>query len=201
MGLDFSGLNASMAAFQRAAMPPPPPPEPTFWQRVGGYLATAGKWALHYLLAPGVALLLVAGAILLVSMGAKDLQIGGLLAKLFGKKSDNQAIDVANTVPTDRIGTDGKILPIGTPDSKGMTQAVVVPIENTGGLFSNPDTVTVTPPGTDTPIEVTLPDGVKASDVSQVVIVQPGKFVVTVKDSSGIPASRLDELVKKYGKS
>jgi hypothetical protein len=78
-----------------------------------------------------------------------------------------------------------------------MTQAVVVPIKNPG-MFSNPDTVVFTPPGETKPVEVQLPDGVKAKDVDTVVVVKPEKFVVTVKDKSGIPAKKVDDLLNKY---
>jgi hypothetical protein len=74
----------------------------------------------------------------------------------------------------------------------------VVPIEPSG-VLSNPNTVKFIPPGETTPKEVQLPDGVKANDVDKVIIVQPGKFVVTVKDSSGIDAQHIDALLAKYG--
>jgi hypothetical protein len=73
-----------------------------------------------------------------------------------------------------------------------------VPI-NPPGLFSNPTTVTFTPPGKTEPIEVKLPDGVRARDVDTVVVVSPTVTVVTVKDNSGVPTKRLDDLILKYG--
>ena len=173
--------------------------EPTFWGTVWAKLRAAGHWAAIHLAAPGVALIVIIVAVLLVSMGFKELQIGGLLGRLFGKKEpEHKAIDVANSVDPDRVDKDGKLIQPGTPDSKGQTQVVVVPIKDPG-LFSNPDTVTFTPPGKTDPIEVQLPDGVKARDVDKVVVVQPGKFVVTVKDNSGVPASKVDDLLAKYG--
>jgi hypothetical protein len=157
------------------------------------------RWMGVKLMAPGVALVVVAIAIVLVAMGVKELQIGGLLGWLFGKKDPEQkAIDIANTVPPHRVDPNGVLIPQGTPDSKGDTQAVVVPIQSPG-IFSNPTTVTFTPPGSDKPIEIQLPDGIKNKDVDKVIVVQPGKFVVTVKDSSGIPAQKVDDLLKKYG--
>lgn len=177
---------------------PEAPAEPTFWGTVWSKLRAAGHWAAIHLAAPGVALVIIIVAVLLVSMGFKELQIGGLLARLFGKKPEHQAIDVANSVDPDRVDRDGKIIQPGTPDSKGQTQAVVVPIKEPG-LFSNPDTVTFTPPGKTDPIEVQLPDGVKAKDVDKVVVVQPGKFVVTVRDDSAVPAKKVDDLLAKYG--
>lgn len=166
-----------------------------FWAKVKAIF----RWIGLNLLAPGAALVVVLVAIVLVSMGAKELQIGGLLAKLLGRKSPEQkAVDVANSVDPDRVDGEGRIISPGTPDSKGQTQAVVVPIHEPG-LFSNPNTVEFTPPGQTKPIEVQLPDGVTAKDVDKVVIVQPDKFVVTVKDSSGVPAAKVDDLLDKYG--
>jgi hypothetical protein len=173
---------------------PTPPPEPSFKDRFFGVL----KWLGRVFLAPGAALLVVVVAVALVALGLKNVQVGGILGLLFGKKKpEHDAIDVANSIPPDRVDANGKLIQPGQPDSKGMTQAVVVPIQSPG-IFSNPDTVVFTPPGHDKPIEVKLPDGVKANDVHQVVVVAPQKFVVTVKDTSGIQASHVDDLLKKY---
>ena len=173
----------------------PDDPKPTFWATVWAKL----KWVATQFFAPGVALVVIIVAILLVAMGWKELQIGGLLGKLFGKKDPEQrAIDVANSVSPDRVGPDGKLIPQGTPDSKGDTQAVVVPI-NDPGLFSNPDTVTFTPPGASKAVEIQLPDGVKAKDVEHVIVVSPEVTVVSVKDTSNIPAQKIDDLLTKYG--
>lgn len=174
-------------------------PEQTFWAAVWAKLKAIGKWMSVKIAAPGAALIIIVIAILLVSMGFKELQIGGILAKLFGKKDPEQkAIEVANTPPPDRVDSNGNLIPVGVPDSKGQTQIPVVPIEEPG-LFSNPDTVKFTPPGQTTPTEVKLPDGVKNKDVDTVIVVSPEKVVVTVKDTSGIPAKRVDDLLAKYG--
>lgn len=162
------------------------------------YLNLAWGWIRKYLLAPLPALIIVAVAIVLVVLGFKNVKIGGLLAKLFGKPEGQKAVDVANTVPEDRVDKDGKVIPVGTPDSQGITQAVVVPIE-TGGLFSDPTVIKVTPPGQDKPVVVHLPDGVKDSDVHQVVIVKPDIVAVTVKDSSKVTVKNVDDLLAKYG--
>jgi hypothetical protein len=172
--------------------------QPTFGGAVLDQLKKWGQWAAYKLLAPGVALLIIVGAVILVAMGAKNLQVGGLLSKLLGKADPEKVIDVANSVPSERVDPNGKIIAPGTPDSKGDVQAVVVPIEPSG-VLSNPNTVKFIPPGETTPKEVQLPDGVKANDVDKVIIVQPGKFVVTVKDSSGIDAQHIDALLAKYG--
>lgn len=161
-------------------------------------LVTSWAWIRKYLLAPLPALLLVAVAIFLIILGFKNVQIGGLLAKLFGKPEGKKAVDVANTIPKDRVDKDGRLIQPGTPDSKGITQAVVVPIE-TGGLFSDPTVVKVTPPGESKPVVIHLPDGVKDKDVDKVIIVKPEVFAVTVRDNSSVKGKDVDELLAKYG--
>ncbi len=137
-------------------------------------------------------------AFILVTMGFKELQIGGFLGRLLGRKpAEEGPLDVANSVPSDRIGPNGELIPPGTPDSKGDTQAIVVPIEEPG-MFSNPDEISFTPPGEDKPMDIGLPDGIKNKDVEQVIVVQPEVIAVTVKDDSGVPATEVDELLKKY---
>jgi hypothetical protein len=178
-------------------MAPQEPPEPSFWEVLWAKLVSFGKALMRFLIGPGAALVVVVVAILLVAMGVKNVQIGGILGKLLGKKSPGKkAIDVANSVPEGRVDKDGKIIPQGEPDSKGMTQAVVVPIKDPG-IFSNPDTVVFTPPGEEE-VEIELPDGVKAKDVDKVVVVKPGEFAVTVKDNSSVSTKDVDDLLKKY---
>jgi hypothetical protein len=157
------------------------------------------RWLSPKTLGIVLAVVVVVGAILLISMGFKELQVGGLLGWLLGKKpvDGSRTIEVANTIDPKRLDKDGNIIPIGKPDSKGDTQAVVVPIQ-TPGLFSDPKTVIFTPPGADKPTEVVLPDGVTNKDVDQVIVVTPSVIVVTVKDSSGVPAQTVDDLLKKY---
>jgi uncharacterized membrane protein YdfJ with MMPL/SSD domain len=82
---------------------PPPLPKLTFWDTTWNKIKAIGRWAARVFVSPGVALIVVVGALLLVALGVKNIQIGGLLGKLFGKKSpSNKAIDVANTIPKDR---------------------------------------------------------------------------------------------------
>lgn len=168
--------------------------EETFWQATWRWTKTIAR----KLLAPGVALLVIVGAVLLVALGFKELQIGGLLGKLFGKPDPaRKAIDIANTIPKGRVDENGNLIPVGQPDSKGIKQVQVVPIEEPG-LFSDPSTVKIKPPGAEEPIEVKLPDGVKAKDVDSVVIVSPEVTAVTVKDTSGVSAKTVDDLLAKY---
>lgn len=170
---------------------PPPPRRPI--------LASLCRFIRRYLIAPLPVLLLVVGAALLIAMGAKNVQIGGLLGKLLGKKVTQKAIDIANSIPPERIGSDGSLIPIGKPDSKGMVQAHVVAIEQPG-IFSDPKTVKVTPPGADEPIEVAVPDGVDANEVAQVVVIASKVTGVVVKNDSLVKGKEIDELLAKYGR-
>lgn len=170
-------------------------PKSSTWDKI----VSAAKWTLHNLLGPVLVIVVTMGAGLLVLLGLKDLKIGGLIGTLLGeKKPTDTAIGVANSIPSDRVDSSGKLIPIGTADATGMTQAAVVPILDLG-TFGNHNTVSFTAPGDSEPTEINLPTGVKSGDVEHVVVVQPGKFAVTVKDSSGIPASSIDDLLKKYG--
>jgi hypothetical protein len=156
-------------------------------------------WIRQYLIAPIPIIVVVAVAIVLVALGAKNVQVGGILAWLTGKKTDGKkAVDVANTVPDHRVDSDGKVIPAGTPDEKGLTQAVVVPIEPPG-IFSNPNQVVIQDPHENKPVTIELPTGVKAKDVDKVVVVKPEVHVVTVKNTSKVTASDVDDLLAKYG--
>lgn len=170
--------------------------EPSFWQSSWEWV----KRAFRAVAAPLPAILLVVGAIILVILGAKNIQIGGLLGKLLGKEKPEgkKVVDVANSVPDGRVDQNGNIIPPGTPDSKGITQAKVVPIEQPG-LFDDPSQVKFTPPGETKPVVVDLPDGVKASDVDKIIVVKPEVYAVTVKDSSKVTPQKVDDLLKKYG--
>lgn len=181
----IAALNATSGAEK-------PPEKESFWSQAWG-------WIRKYVLAPLPALIIVVVAIILIVLGVKNIQIGGLLDKLLGReKKGTKAIDKANSIPEDRVDDKGNVIPIGKPDSKGITQAKVVPIKQPG-LFDDPNKVTIDDPDGGEPIDVVLPDGVKAKDVDKVVVVKPGKFAVTVKDSSPVTATDVDDLLSKYG--
>lgn len=153
-----------------------------------------------YVLAPLPILLLLVGAIILIALGAKNVQIGGLIGKLLGRKEGGKtAIDVANSIPEDRVDKNGHLIPIGVVDDKGITQARVVPIK-TPGIFDDPKKVKVTDPDSGEDIEVDLPTGVEAKDVDRIVIVTPEVTAVTVKSDSKVKAKDVDGLLDKYGK-
>jgi len=166
------------------------------WENV---LKPAGSFAAKYLVKPGVALLVIAIAILLAMLGWKELKIGGILGKLLGRKDPDQGmtVETANSIPPGRIDDKGNLIPLGSSDSKGDTQVQVVKVEG-GGLFSDPNVVKVTPPGADKPITVPLPSGVKADDVSHVILISPTVSAVVVKDNTGVSKQTVDDLLKKY---
>jgi len=166
----------------------------TFWSQAWAWIKKAGR----ALLAPLPALILVVVAFVLIVLGVKNLQLGGLLGKLLGKDKPKgqKAIDKANSIPEDRVDEDGNVIPIGKPDSKGIKQAKVVEIERPG-VFDRDDQVKIL--DGDKPVVVDLPDGVKAKDVDKVVIVSPKVYAVTVKDSSKVTGTDVDDLLAKYG--
>ncbi len=172
----------------------------TFILRVWSWLQAACRWVARNLLGPIGVLLLVVFAVVAAAVGFREIQVGGLIARLLGKKkaSGGGVIEVANSVPEGRIAPDGTLIQPGEPDSRGQTQAVVVPIQEPG-ILSNPNTVRFLPPGQKDPVELPLPDGVKNRDVDQVIVVRPQVMVVTVKDASGIQAEKVEDLLRKYG--
>ena len=151
---------------------------------------------------PLVVVVLIVVSFLLLTMGFKELQIGGIIGKLLGKKpppeDEGKTIEVVNSIDHDRVDPKGRPIEPGVPDSIGMTQAVVVPIKEPG-LLSDPKKVVFTPPGDTKPTKVVLPDGVTNRDVDKVVVIKPDVIAVKVKDNSGIPAKKIEDLLKKYG--
>lgn len=156
------------------------------------------------ILGPLAALVVIVVAIVLVSMGFKELQIGGLLGKLLGKKGGvdpgkGPTVETANTIDPKRVDADGKLIPQGVSDSKGDTQAVVVPIQPPG-LFSDPSQVVFVAPGDTKSTVIDLPDGITNKQVDQVILVQPNVVAVTVKDTSTVSKQTVDDLLKRYRK-
>jgi hypothetical protein len=170
----------------------PPPPRQDWTTKVWAFVR-------RYILAPLPILIIAGGAFILAMLGFKNLQVGGLFGKLLGRKTTQKATHVANSVPPERVRADGSIIPIGEPDSKGITQARVVAIQEPG-LFDDPKVVKITPPGETKPISIQVPDGVKAKDVDNVIVLRPEVTAVTVKSASKIKAQRADDLLSRYEK-
>lgn len=164
------------------------------WVRIGG----------RFLIGALPAILVIGVALLLVFLGVKNLQVGGLLSTLMGgskKPLGKAAVDLANSIPKNRVDANGKVIEKGVPDSQGITQATVVEIE-APSIFDDPKEIKYIPPGETKPVTIRLPDGVEASDVDKVVVVKPEITVVTVKDTSPVQinASDIDSLLLKYRK-
>lgn len=169
--------------------------EPTFWQKTWAWMKKAGRAIVAAL--PIILIVVIAAVALLLGI---KFQAGGLISKLLGKEKPKgkKAIDAANSVPEGRVDKDGKVIPIGEPDSKGDTQAKVVEIERPG-VFDRDDQVKIVTEEGEDPIVVDLPDGVKAKDVDKVIIVKPDVYAVTVKSKSKVSAKDVDDLLAKYG--
>jgi hypothetical protein len=160
-------------------------------------LKAIGKWLWEKLMAPGVALLVFVGGFILIAVGWKELNVGGLVDRILGRKKE--PLRPANTPPPGRVDGDGQPIPLGTPDSTGQVQVPVVPL-TPPGIFDDKTQVTVTVPGDKQPTEVKLPTGVEADDVDQVVVIQPTVTQVQVTDKSDVKPSTVKSLLDKYGK-
>lgn len=156
--------------------------------------------ALRKVVAPGVALLIVAVAIVLFTAGFKGLQIGGLVDRLLGRKKEGTpSAGVVNGVTGGRLDENGQPVPQGTSDTKGHTQIEIVPIK-TPGLFSDPTVVEYVPAGKTEPVSLQLPVGVKNTDVKNVVVISPEVVAVEVHDSSTVTKESVTSLLAKYKK-
>lgn len=145
----------------------------------------------EYPLAVAAAILLIIGAIAMALAG-HDVQIGGLLEKLFGKKKTDPNIRVIP--PSGRIDVNGDLVPLGESDKKGYVQAPINTKIVAPGVFSNPDTIVVVHPNKGE-ITIPLPVGVKNKDVSEVIEVQPNVYEIKNNDK-GVDTSELEEILK-----
>lgn len=153
-------------------------------------LKTIFTYAVHHPLAlAATVFLVVAAAACLV--GGKTFQIGGLLQKLWGTKP----VDGRGVPPASRTGADGKPIEPGQSDDKGFVQAPVSTQIVAPGIFSNPDTITVVHPDKGQ-VTVSLPTGVKNTDVKEVTEVSPDVYEVKNNDTGVKPATVGDLLNK-----
>lgn len=164
------------------------------WDWIKKAATAAYKFMLQYPVAVVLTLVIVVGAGFLMMFG-HTVQIGGILGKLWGKKP--QLPDIKSTVPSDRKDEDGKSIPIGESDDKGWVQAPVTTEIKEPGLFSNPGVVTVVHPEKGE-VKISLPTGVKNSDVREVVEIRPDVYEVKRNDKGVDTKEVLDILgVKK----
>ncbi len=148
------------------------------------------KYVIHHPLAlAATVFLIVAAAACLI--GGKTFQIGGLLQRLWGMKTP----DARGVPPVARTGPDGKPIEPGQSDDKGFVQAPVSTQIVAPGIFSNPDTVTVLHPDKGH-VTISLPTGVKNTDVKEVTEVSPDLYEVRNNDTGVKPATVGDLLNK-----
>jgi hypothetical protein len=158
------------------------------------------KFVVAYPLALLVAVVVVVGGFALMRIGVADPNIGGILKWLFSKPGAKKSVvAAANSIPKDRVDDDGNPIPIGTADKNGWTQWEVQEYQPPPNPLRDKSVITVsTIEGK--PVEVALPEGIKDTDVDQVIEVKPEVFVVKTKNESKVHAKDLlDRLPKPKG--
>lgn len=162
------------------------------WEYLKAFSKAIGRWLVRYPLAAAAAAAVIVGAVFLLLMG-KNVQIGGLLGKLFGKKKVPNARGVP---PEGRVDDDGKPIRPGESDGKGWVQAPAIEEIKKPGLFDDPDTITIVHPEKGD-VKIDLPEGVKNSDVREVVEIEPDVYEVRNNDKGADTKKLLNVLGKK----
>jgi hypothetical protein len=165
--------------------------------KIWEYIKALGKrlfqLAIQYPLALAGTVLLVVLAIMMAAFG-KTFQIGGLLGKLWGKKTPNQD-EILVIPPPGRVDSTGNPIPVGQSDTTGNVQVNQTMKIKDPGIFSNPDTVTIVHPDKGEVI-IPLPTGVKNSDVRSITEVSPNAYQIHNNDLGVNPGKVLDILNK-----
>lgn len=154
------------------------------------WLKAIWKWCITKPASFAAALLVIVGGIILV-LFKKDLQIGGLLGSLTGKKQPN----LRAVVPEGRVDGAGKPILPGQSDQQGFTQAPVSATIQKPGLFSDPKTLVVEHPTKGKQV-IALPTGVINKDVSEVIEISPDVYEVKNNDKSKVDTKRLLDVLK-----
>jgi len=165
------------------------------WALVVSLAKKALTYVVHHPLALAATVALLVAAIVLLAAG-RTFQIGGLLQRLWGIPQPPSARGI---VPSGRTDSEGKPIEPGQSDDKGYVQAPVSTAILPPGILSDPSTVTVVHPDKGR-VTVQLPDGVKNTDVKEVVEVAPDVYEVRNNDT-GVKASDLDGLLGKIDKN
>lgn len=163
-----------------------------FFQSVWNYIKVIGKWMVRYPLAIAATVLLVVGSILLLAFG-KNVQLGGILGKLFGKENNTNARGVP---PPGRTDENGKVIQPGESDEKGFVQAPALKAIKDPGLFDNPNVLVIEHPEKGE-VRIELPKGVKNSDVKEVIEIEPDVYEIRNNDSGVDYDDILDSLGEK----
>jgi hypothetical protein len=144
---------------------------------------------IKYPLTVAATVVLAVGAVVM-AMAGRDVQIGGLLEKMFGKKKTNTDIKVLP--PIERVDTGGNQIFPGESDDKGYVHSPVSTKIVEPGVFSNPDEIVVVHPEKGE-VTIPLPAGVKNKDVAEVIEVEPDVYQIKNNDS-GVNISELREI-------
>lgn len=159
-------------------------------EKILSWLDQTYRLVLRYPVAVIGTIFVVLFAVLAATVGQK-FQIGGVLEKLWGKSTADSNAKILP--PTSRVDSDGKIIFPGESDDKGFVQAPTdLPIVSPG-VFSNPDNIKVIHP-TKGEISIPLPKGVKNTDVSEVLEVEPDIYEIKNNDTGTDVKSILKKL-------
>lgn len=160
------------------------------WDYLKALAKSVGKWLLRYPLAAAATVFIVAAGVALILMG-KDVQLGGIIGRLFGREKGK---NVRGVPPEGRRDEKGEPIPPGESDEKGYVQAPVSTEIKKPGLFDDPDTIVVVHPEKGE-VVIDLPEGVKNKDVREVVEIRPDVYEVRNNDK-GV---NTDDLLKTLG--
>lgn len=171
-----------------------------FWRNLKDSCRQVFKFLVQYPLAIVVAIVVVIGGVLLSQFGIQSVNIGGALKWLFSRPgAKTGVVAAANSIPKHRVDEEGKAIPVGTPDKNGWTQWETKELKPSSNPLRDKTVISVTG-ANGVPVEVKLPDGIKDTDVDQVVEVHPEVFVVKTNNASKVHAKGLlDRLPKPKG--
>lgn len=163
--------------------------KPTFGALMKSILYKIGSFFIRYPLAIAGTVLIVAVMIVALFFRQK-IQIGGILGWLWNRKTHNPDV-VVTTPPPGRVDpSTGEVIQPGQSDAGGWVQAPVVVQIKPPSVFSDPNTITITPPG-EPEVTIKLPTGVKNKDVRQIVRVSPTAFEVHNHDKPSVDTKKL----------
>lgn len=161
------------------------------WETIKSFFKSIYTWCIHHPAAIVITVFVVFIAIILWRFG-KEIQIGGLLGKIWGSDLKDK-IKARTTVVPGRRDSQGNIIPPGTSDDKGYVQAPVSTDIKKPGVFSDPEIIEITDNGKD--IKIPLPTGVSNTDVKEVIKIAPNVYEVHNNDG-GVTTHELDDLEK-----
>jgi len=141
------------------------------------------NWTLRYPLALVIAFLVVIIAVVLLLLGVGDaFNVGGVLGWLFGRAEEDKdhGLEVqVNEVPPKRKDSHGELIEVGEADEHGWTQREVKVVDRQKNPFRDRNVLEVHTSETETK-KIRLPEGVKDTEVSSVILTGPGKLEVQV---------------------